>query len=209
MFDVFYTGLKPDLFAFERPADSLEEADALCRTEYFWYVNGLNDYTDFDFWWRPPVYERDHTHVWPSQWQQNGGTYLVPKGNREHQWHWRDDEKIVCRDKPTDIFYMDFLNPESKKNFDELQKRVPNIKSTRYVSNHLNVLKRIVSLATTEYVWVISSICDYTSFDFTWHPGQWQEQMIHCFSDGVMKRGDTFYIHVPSLRTQLYEYAIY
>ena len=203
MFDVFYTGPKPNLFAFERPAASLEEADALCRTEYFWYVNGLNDYRSFDFWWRPVNYERDHTHVWPSQWQQNGGTYLVPKGIKEHQWHWRDE--YVSRDKPTDIFYMDFMNPESKPQFERLKQQYPNIKSTRYVSDHLNVLRRIVNLATTEYVWVISSVCDYKEFDFTWHPAQWHEEMIHCFSDGVMKRGDTFYIHVESFKRQMVE----
>jgi len=206
MFDVFYTGPKPNLFAFEKPAASLEEADALCRTSYFWYVNGLNDYTGFDFEWRPPVYEADHTHVWPSQWQENGGTHLVPKGTKEHKWHWRCsiNEGYVTRDKATDIFYMDFMNPGSKEQFETIKSKWPNTKSTRYVSDHLNVLKRIVNLATTEYVWVISSICDYSNFDFTWHPKQWQEEMIHCFASGSQKRGDTFYIHVESFKKQMY-----
>lgn len=206
MFDVFYTGPKPNLFAFERPAATLEEADALCRTEYFWYINGLNDYSHFDFYWRPPVYEADHTHVWPSQWQDNGGTMLVPKGTTEHKWHWRDSkvDGYVLRDKSTDIFYMDFMNPGSKEQFELLKESWPNIKSTRYVSDHLNVMKRIVNLATTEYVWVISSICHYSTFDFTWHPKQWQEEMIHCFPSGNQERGDTFYIHVESFKRQMY-----
>ncbi|MEY4334219.1 MAG: hypothetical protein RLZZ196_2962, partial [Bacteroidota bacterium] len=203
MFDVFYAGPKPNLFAFERPAASLSEADALCRTAYFWYINGLNDYTNFDFWWRPPVYESDHTHVWPSQWQQNGGTMLVPKGTSEHKWHWRTDEGRVDRKQSTDIFYMDFMNPESQDQLETLRLRYPEIKSTRYVSDHLNVLKRIINLATTEYVWVISSVCDYSEFDFTWHPAQWHEEMIHCFPSGNQKRGDTFYIHVESFKRQM------
>ena len=205
MFDVFYKGPKPGLFAFEQPASSLEEADALCRTAYFWYIDGHNDYRDFDFYWRPISYEAEHTHVWASQWQQNGGTYLVPKSTKEHQWHWRDSVKEghVRRIKSTDIFYMDFMNPESQSQFEFLKLRYPNIKSTRYVSDHLNVLKRIVNLATTEYVWVISSICDYQNFDFTWHPAQWQEEMIHCFSSNNQKRGDTFYIHVESFKRQM------
>ena len=202
MFDVFYTGPKPNLFAFERPAASLVEADALCRTEFFWYINGLNDYSNFDFHWRPPVYERDHTHVWPSQWQDNGGTMLVPKGVKEHQWHWRNEIQIP-RNKSTDIFYMDFMNPESKEQLETLRQKYPDIKSTRYVSDHLNVLKRIVNLATTEYVWVISSVCSYKTFDFTWHPAQWHEEMIHCFPSGSQKRGDTFYIHVESFKKQM------
>jgi hypothetical protein len=206
MFDVYYTGPKPNLFAFERPAASLEEADALCRTEYFWYINGYNDYRHFDFYWRPPVYEADHTHVWPSQWQDNGGTYLVPRGTKDHKWHWRNsvNDGYVLRATAPEIFYMDFMNLESQPQLESLRKHYPNIKATRYVSDHLNVMKRIVNLATTEYVWVISSICDYKDFDFTWHAKQWQEQMIHCFRSGNQLRGDTFYIHVESFKQQMY-----
>lgn len=204
MFDVFYSGPKPDLFVFEKPAASITEADARSSTKYFWYVNGHNDYTDFNFNWRPVPWEADHTQVWSSQWQENGGTYLVPKGTVNHKWHWRTDDQLVPRRGNPEIFYMDFMNPESKLQFETLREKYPNIKSTRYVSDHLNVLKRIVNLATTEYVWVISSICDYHSFDFTWHPGQWQTEMIHCFASGNQKRGDTFYIHVPSFKQQMY-----
>jgi hypothetical protein len=51
----------------------------------------------------------------------------------------------------------------------------------------------------------------YADFDFTWHPAPEQREMIHVFPtcyyirQNTQKRGDTFYIHVPSLRTQLYE----
>lgn len=205
MFDVFYKGPKPGLFAFEQPASSLEEADALCRTAYFWYIDGHNDYRDFDFYWRPISYEAEHTHVWPSQWQKNGGTYLILKNTKEHQWHWHCpiNDHCVHRTGSADIFYMDFMNPESQAQLATLKEKHPSIKSTRYVSDHLNVLKRIINLATTEYVWVISSVCDYRDFDFTWHPAQWQEEMIHCFSSNNQKRGDTFYIHVESFKKQM------
>lgn len=207
MFDVFYTGPKPNLFAFEQPAANINDAAIKCRTEYCWFIDGHNDYSNFDFGWRPVPWEKDHTHVWPSQWQDCGGTYLIPKGVTEHQWHWRCsiNDGYVPRNKPTDIFYMDFMNPGSKEQLDMLREKYPNVKSTRYVSDHLNVLRRIVNLATTEYVWVISSVCSYTDFDFTWHPKQWQEEMIHCFPSGTQKRGDTFYIHVESFKRQMVE----
>lgn len=35
MFDVFYTGPKPNLFAFEQPAKDLDDAAAQCRTGYY------------------------------------------------------------------------------------------------------------------------------------------------------------------------------
>ena len=66
-------------------------------------------------------------------------------------------------------------------------------------------------MATTEYVWIVSSFCRYTEFDFTWHPAPEQQEMIHVFpthshsSQYAQRRGDTFYVHVSSLRSQLYE----
>ena len=206
MFDVFYIGPKPNLFAFERPVTSLKEAQNLCRTSYYWLLNGLNDYTKFDFDYKPVPWEQDHTHVWPSQWQQNGGTILAPKHVTDHQWHWHENK--VERKDSVPIFYMDFHNPESAQQFSSLQEKHPDIKSVRYIGSHLEVFKRIIKQAKTEYIWIISSICDYSTFDFTWHPSQWQAEMIHCFSwtnEEHGRRGDTFYIHVESFSKQMCE----
>ena len=89
MFDVFYSGTPPRLFAHEQPALNIEHARQLSRTRYFWWVNYLTDYTGFDFLWEPTPWEADQTHVWPSQHQANGGTMLVPlrdgaEVNRNH-----------------------------------------------------------------------------------------------------------------------------
>lgn len=79
MFDIFYTGSKPNLFAHEREAKSLEHAAELSRTRYYWFIYGGNDYTDFDFDYTPPPWEADHLHTWPTQWHQFGGAYLANK----------------------------------------------------------------------------------------------------------------------------------
>jgi hypothetical protein len=79
MFDVFYYGPKPNLFAHERPARDIEHARELSRTRYFWWVNYLTDYTEWDFLWEPVPWERQYTHTWPSQHHAYSGTYLVPK----------------------------------------------------------------------------------------------------------------------------------
>jgi hypothetical protein len=55
----------------------------------------------------------------------------------------------------------------------------------------------------TEYVWIINSVCDYTQFDFTWQPEPWQREMIHVFPSDNEERGDTFYIHVESFKSQM------
>ena len=101
MHDVFYRDYPTGLFAFERPASSLEHAAQLSRTEFFWYVTGVNDYTDIDFYFRPPPWELEHTYVWPDQWHQYGGLYLSSKTHASKcVWHFMNQEvtALPCRD---------------------------------------------------------------------------------------------------------------
>jgi hypothetical protein len=202
MFDVFYHGPKPNLFEFEKPATSLEDAQRQSKTRYYWYIYGGNDYSQFDFSFVPVPWESDFTHVWPSQWQKNGGTILAPTDVVEHKWHWRD-APVVQRVKPDPIYYMDMFNNESDENFHSIKDKWIDVHKTRYVNDHLTVFKRIVAQCNSEYVWITTSVSDYADFDFTWHPAQWQEEMIHCFPAGIQKRGDTFLLHVESFKRQM------
>ena len=164
-----------------------------------WHIpQGIDD-SEFDYSWHPNPLEPDYEYRFPTQHQRDGGP--VYRGNAGIKYV--NAQKI--RANATQIFYMDFLNPESDKQFQVLQGYYPDIKRTRYVSDHLNVFKRIMNMATTEFVWIISSICDYDFFDFTWHPPEEQREMIHCFSSNSEKRGDTFLIHVPSFTQQMVE----
>jgi hypothetical protein len=274
MFDVFYSGPKPNLFEHEQPADSLEDAAAKSRTRLYWYIYGGNDYTNFDFGVVPPPWEETQIYVYPSQHSRNGSVYLANKDTVQNkEWNFRKEQRVrrlVDQSKwtipdnindtgfdyswhpdeiepayeyhfpttwqrqggpvyrgtagvkfvdgrevvanATQIFYMDFMNVQSAATLDVIRAKYPDTKSTRYVDNHLNVFKRIMNLATTEYVWIVSSICDYIEFDFNWHPPEEQREMIHVFPSrssltimSSQRRGDTFYIHVPSFRQQLYE----
>ena len=187
-----YQGHKGVKIVYSPTATALEDKSR-------WIIPDNADITDFDFSWHPPRFEPDYEYRFPTQWQREGGP--IYKGTA--------GVKFVAgqriRTNATQIFYMDFLNKESPKQLECLKKKFPDIKSTRYVDTHLNVFKRIVNLAETEFVWVISSICDYSKFDFTWHPDSSQREMIHCFPTGTLKRGDTFYIHVPSFKQQMYD----
>jgi len=185
MFDVFYLSNATGLFPHEQPADSVEHACKLSRTRYLWIVDGLNDYSQFDWLWEPAPWQSNQIHVWPSQHQQNGSTYLVPKSgatdvNRSHD--------VVPRTAAVPIIGIDHgggINVDC-----ELQ--------TRYISDYLGTLRRVLSKVDHEYVWVVSSVCDYTGFDFTWHPSEWQQHMLHVFASNEQKFGDTFYVHVPT-----------
>jgi hypothetical protein len=91
MFDVFYSGKKPGVVAHERQADSIEHAQQLSSTRYFWWINYLYDYSDWDWLFEPLPWQSEYTHVWPSQWDQVFGAYLVPTHATElNYFHHRD-----------------------------------------------------------------------------------------------------------------------
>jgi hypothetical protein len=75
-------------------------------------------------------------------------------------------------------------------------------KFTRYNNTHLATIKRIVEKAKTEYVWVVSDLCDYSNFDFTWQPVPWEADQIHCWSSNDQQYGDTFLISVSAFKRQ-------
>ena len=185
MFDVYYSGTKPNLFAHEQAAESVEHARQLSRTRYFWWVNYLTEYSGHNFLWEPVPWEADQTHVWPSQHQQNGGTRLVPK---QFTTTTNYNHPVLKRKQSVPIIGIDHGEGITVK---------CDI-TTRYISDYLGTLRRVLAKTTSEYVWVISSVCDYRTFDFTWHPSEWQSDMLHVFASNNQKFGDTFYIHVPS-----------
>jgi hypothetical protein len=390
MFDVFYSGIKPNLFAHEQAVDSIEQAQALSKTRYFWWVNYLSDYRDFDFSFEPVPWEAQYSHTWPSQHHEYSGTYLVPKlGNIEYkfhaeiipnkelhknyntlvdnidfdytwhphpfdppfvyvfgnqwypsnimptveyhvpgavdrkfmtqpaaqlreqrtnhwhtlidcemdyswcpdpgdppyiyvfgnQWHraevmptveyhvegaierkyvlyprakliadktlWKvpagiDESEIdfswvpdpgsppyiyqfatqhqrtggpqYCMPGATDTKYIDQIKVRTDRvatalfeidHMDGNSGQIPNTtKRVRYFDNYLDTLKRIANSISDdhEFIWICSSVCDYTNFDFTWHPEQWQATMLHVFPSNEEKFGDTFFMHVPTFK---------
>ena len=265
MFDVFYSGTAPDLFAHEQAADSIEHAQQLSRTRYFWWVNYLTDYTGWDFLWEPVPWESHQRHAWPSQWQKDSGTYLVPKSGYEHthyhtdppltrfwdlpSWHIPSDFDVTSFDwswhpDPTDPPYIYQFGtqhqrtggPQYKVNgatdlkfVDQLKGNVKSgttpiieidhmdghagsvpgaVKTARYFDNYRDTLKRIANTVDYEYVWIISSVCDYANFDFSWHPELWQNTMLHVFASDGEKFGDTFYMHVPSFRDRISQFDL-
>jgi hypothetical protein len=184
MFDVFYSGHGPKLFPHERPADSIEQAQKQSRTRYFWWINYLSDYSEFDFLWEPVPWESDQMHVWPSQHQANGGTALVPR-----------EYKHVNRSHP--VIPRQLSVPRLHVKHTPASEDVGDV-NVRYVSDYLGTMRRALSKTTWEYCWVTSDVCDYADFDFTWHPSEWQQDMLHVFASNEQKFGDTFYVHVPS-----------
>jgi hypothetical protein len=391
MFDVFYSGVKPNLFAHEREARDFQHAQQLSRTRYFWWTNYLTDYSAFDFLFEPVPWQAEYTHAWPSQHHNYSGTYLIPKmgeikykfqkeivplkelkenyiinypcefdyswhphpldppfnyifGNQWYpanhmptveyrvagatetkyifdirstlpttngnEWHtlipcefdysWVPDpgdppyiyvfgnqwwsavkmptveyhvagaverkympypraELASCRDNwivpdsvdadsfdfswlpdpgdppyiyqfgtqhqrtggpqysvpgATDIKFIDQIKIKNTRtatnvyvidhmdgNSADVAEQIPLPTTTvRYFDNYLDTLRRIALNSEDEFIWICSTVCDYTDFDFTWHPEQWQAGMLHVFASDGNKFGDTFFMHVPTFQ---------
>lgn len=143
------------------------------------------DYSDFDFTWEPAPWQADQIHIWPSQHQENSGTLLIPKLGAEEKNY---NHNIVKRTSSVPRLHIKH-NPDSADQGDV---------NTRYISDYLGTLRRVLPKQSWEYCWVTSDICNYDRFDFTWHPSEYQNDMLHVFSSRKQKFGDTFYIHVPS-----------
>lgn len=185
MFDIFYLENPSNLFAHEQKVDSVDQARQLSRTRYLWIVDGLNDYSDFDFLWEPVPWEADQIHVWPSQHQENSGTYLVPK--------YPSDQYNRTHNTVQRVFSVPRLHIKHTPTSQDAGEL-----NTRYINDYLGTIRRSLSKTEWEYCWVTADVCDYSSFDFTWHPSEWQQDMLHVFASNEQKFGDTFYIHVPS-----------
>jgi hypothetical protein len=185
MFDVFYLDRPTGLFPHERKADSVDDAVLNSRTRYCWIVNYLCDYTDFDFLYEPVYHQSLHTHVWPSQHQENSGTWLIAKAgltdiNRDHTTIYR------TRSSPR----LHIKHTHTSPDLGDM--------NTRYVNDYIGTMRRALSRVDWEYCWVTADVCNYDDFDFTWHPSEWQLNQLHVFASDDQKFGDTFYLHVPS-----------
>ena len=154
-----------------------------------------------DFTWVPDPGEPPYIYQFATQWQKTGGPeYRVP-GATETKYLEHVEIKIETATVP--IIEIDHLDGNSGQ--------VPNaVKKVRYFDNYRDTLIRLAKslLGKHEFVWVCSSICDYTDFDFSWHPEKWQSTMLHVFASNEQKFGDTFYMHVPTFAARAEKKAL-
>jgi hypothetical protein len=180
MFDIFYSGRKPNLFAHEQPARDIEHAKKLSRTRSFWWINYLTDYTGFDFLFEPVPWQAEYRHAWPSQWQKDSGTYLIPC-NGYTETNYRTDHRltrIACKDNWHNTvddwdysWHPDYSEPALIYQFGtQHQKtggpiyRVPGAIEIKYIRTpHYNKTARDTN-------WFVPANVDNDSFDYTWHP---------------------------------------
>jgi len=78
----------------------------------------------------------------------------------------------------------------------------------KYEESYLKTFKKIVDLLPIKkehYIWICSSICDYSNFDFKYICDPFARDNLHVFPSDKQKFGDTFFVDVNKLRETLKE----
>ena len=156
-----------------------------------WHVPAFVDVTDMDFSWRPDPGEPPYIYQFATQHQKTGGPQYRMPGATEFKYV--DMMRAEVQREAAPIFEIDHMDGNAGQ--------IPGtVRRVRYFDNYRDTLIRLAKSLVGEYehVWVCSSVCDYTDFDFTWHPESWQSTQLHVFASDEQKFGDTFYMHVPT-----------
>jgi hypothetical protein len=170
-------------------------------TDACWTVPDGVDTDTFDWTWHPDAADPAYIYQFGTQHQRTGGPVYTVPGATEIKYV--DQIRARVDSNATAIYEIDHLCGSAGQ--------ITNTtKTVRYFDNYRDTLIRIAKSIGTEheFVWICSSICDYTDFDFSWHPEQWQATMLHVFASNDQKFGDTFFMHVPTFAARAEKKAL-
>ena len=151
--------------------------------------------------WHPSPFDPPYIYQFGTQHQRTGGPVYTVPGATDIKYV--DQIRATTNRVATAVYEIDHLCGNAGK--------IANTtKTVRYFDNYRDTLIRIAKSIGDqhEFVWICSSICDYTDFDFSWHPEQWQATMLHVFASNDQKFGDTFFMHVPTFAARAEKKAL-
>ena len=160
-----------------------------------WTVPESVDPATVDYSWVPDPGDPPYIYQFATQHQKTGGPLYTMPGATEIKY--LAELRVRTAGAATAIIEIDHLDGAAGQ-IANTTRRV------RYFDNYRDTLIRIAKSLVDdhEYIWVCSSICDYSNFDFSWHPEDWQATMLHVFVSDGEKFGDTFFMHVPTFAEQ-------
>jgi len=209
--------------------DTINRCINRASTNLCWILNSELDYSNFNFDYYPNPWQMKMVQVFGTQWSHWGTTFMV---NRET---FSTDTKYVkiIEHLPNlnfikqqtanatnclyDSIVIDHGNKETTKIVNLLKSKMPEKEVTKfpYTISYLETFKELLKTLPEKrehYLWVCSSICDYTGFDFTYICDPFAKEQLHVFPSEKQKFGDTFLVNVNKLRelvtdmSQLEEY---
>jgi len=190
--------------------DTINRCITKSTTNLCWILNSELDYEDFEFDYYPSPWQMRMVHVFGTQWSHWGTTFMVNKHSFsedtkyvkiiEHLSNLNFVKRKAARATNClyDIYLIDHGN--------ELPKDIKGNKYTtvKYERSYLNTFKKLVKTLPEKkehYIWICSSICDYTTFDFSYICDPYAKEQLHVFPSDKQKFGDTFLVNVNKLRS--------
>jgi hypothetical protein len=187
-----------------------------------WVLNSELDYSDFDFEYYPNPWQMSMVHVFGTQWSHWGTTFMI---NRET---FAEDTKYIkiiehlsnlnfvktIKANATqcvhDIIVIDHGNTELSTVLETINSKAGgrNVTTITYNTSYFDTLKEILKKQQEKkehYVWICSSVCDYSDFDFSYICDPYAKDQLHVFPSGMQKFGDTFFIDVNKARELISE----
>ena len=188
--------------------DTINRCINRSTTELCWILNSELDYTDFDFEYYPNPWQMKMVQVFGTQWSHWGTTFMV---NREtfaqdtkhikiiehlSNLNFVKDRKAKATNVLYDIIYVDHGNMDMS----QIQGNIVIKFQDSYIATFQKMLD-ILPVKKEHYVWIASTVCDYSTFDFTYICDPFAKEQLHVFPSDRQKFGDTFLIDVNKLRT--------
>ena len=173
-----------------------------------WSIPPGTDLDSFDWTWHPDATDQPYIYQFGTQHQRTGGPQYCVAGATEIKYV--DQIRITATSVATCVYLIDHLNEETDHVKQIIAAKLPVAKTARYFDNYHDTLRRLVNTIPedVDYAWVCSSICDYSKFDFSWHPEVWQNSMLHVFPSDNQKFGDTFFINVSDFRQRISRFEL-
>ena len=209
--------------------DTINRCTTRSTTELLWVLNSELDYSDFNFDYYPNPWQMKMVQIFGTQWSHWGTTFMV---NRET---FAEDTKYIkiiehlsnlnfvksvkanATNCVYDVVVIDHGNKETTNIRNQIESKVngSNVVLVDYDNSYLNTIRNLLvtlPMKKEHCIWICSSVCDYSNFDFTYICDPFTRENLHVFPSGKQKFGDTFLIDVNKTRelindiTELGEY---
>lgn len=196
--------------------DTINRCINKASSKLIWILNSELDYTNFDFNYYPNLWQMNMIHVFGTQWSHWGTTFMVncetfPTDSKyvkiiEHlsSINFVKNIKAKATHCLHDIVLIDHGNKETEEVRNRIQQQSSKpITVIKYDNSYLSTMKSYIdSLPETKdhFLWICSSVCDYSRFDFTYICDPFSVDQLHVFPSNKQKFGDTFLVNVNYLR---------
>ena len=159
------------------------------------------------FYQRDLYNKRDAGWFWPTDWSEEEYLYVWNHTDAEcgnliavNRLAWLRDTPTRLLDYKPAITWKRHTSAIPQKAERYHADTTGSGKGHRYFGTHTDMIRRAVSTAKSEYVWVTCNHCDYSDFDWSWRPDWKDYDALHVWPTGDQKYGDTFLVHVRGAR---------